>query len=130
MSEQLPCPLCGHLNDKPTHHSNFKCASKACRQWLELPKGQSSLKDYTARKAAEQAKSDDWWEAETQRRMSKYGFNYIEARDHIHAEHDRNKQKMASAKATKAPTALSATPTPQTIVSRVISTDDTTEAPW
>lgn len=134
MPELLPCPLCGHPHPTPAHHSKFKC--KGCSEWLELPKGKSSLQDHSARKAAEQAKTSDWWHQQALIRQRKLGTDYDTAMASVRGDHNKNIQKMKDERRghelfpPEFPTSLPETPTPQTIVSRVISTDDTTEAPW
>ncbi|KQT37653.1 hypothetical protein ASG24_01260 [Methylophilus sp. Leaf414] len=136
MSELLPCPLCGHLHPEPNHGSKFKC--KGCTHWIELSKDKTQLRDHTARKAAEQAKSTDWWLQQALIRQRKLGpgTDYDTAMDSVRGDHNKNVQKMKDERRghelfpPEFPTSSPETPTPQTIVSRVISTDDTTEAPW
>lgn len=134
--QELPCPLCGHLHPKPSHGSKFKC--KGCTQWLELSKDKTQLQDHTARKAADEAKTADWWHQQALIRQRKLCTDYDTAMDIVRADHNKNVQKMKDERRGhelfppdfSTPQTATASPTPQTIVSRVVSTDDTTEAPW
>lgn len=94
MSELLPCPLCGHLNLKPKHHSHFKCEAPACRSWLELRKGHTQLNDYTARKAADKAKTDAYWSQQAVLKASKTGEDAARVKAELLAKHERNNQAM------------------------------------
>lgn len=60
--------------------------------------------------------------------------NYIEARDHIHAEHDRNRQLMAAkpkqATKTPFPTPTNFTNTTKPMVAMSTTLDDDSDAPF
>jgi len=138
MSELLPCPLCGHLNPKPTHHSHFMCKALACRQWLELRKGHTKLSDYTARKAEDKARVESFWHQKALLEQQKLGVDYDLAMQIARAAHDRNSQKMrddaAFAKFTprKKPSSRpqTFTNTTQPLVAMSTTADDDTSTPF
>jgi hypothetical protein len=92
MSELLPCPLCGHLRQRPSTRTKFKC--KGCTEWLELSKDFSQLQSYIARKEAVKASKDGWWHQQALIRQRKLGTDYDTARALVLAEHNANTQKM------------------------------------
>lgn len=92
MSELLPCPLCGHLREKPGHNSKFKC--KGCEQWLELPKGQSSFQDYSARIAADKVRIDQHWRKLAEEKAKKEGIDFDTAYQMVIEARDKNILKM------------------------------------
>lgn len=94
MSELLPCPLCGHLHPKPGHHSKFKCKNTACDKWLELPKGESRLHDFEARRTAKAAKTEAYWNQKAKERSLKTGEDFDTAKKAELARHNANVKKM------------------------------------
>lgn len=140
MAELLPCPLCGHLNIKPTHHSHFKCAAPKCRHWLELRKGNTQLSDYTARKAADKARVETFWHQKALIEQQKLGVDYDLAMQLARASHDRNNKKMREEaefaklfpqeKTTPAPKSQTYTNKTKPIVAMSTTSEDDTDAPF